>query len=90
MPSHNHAYKDSYFIEYNNPGVGANAAIGGVDYVGGTKYKGSGDSDTDNRYVYWRGGTTASTGNSTSHNHGIDSDFHLPPYFALAYIMYTG
>ena len=90
MPQHTHQYKDSYYIEYNNPGVGANAAIGGVDYVGGTKYKGSGDSDTDNRYVYWRGGTTASTGNSTSHNHGIDSDFHLPPYFALAYIMYTG
>ena len=90
MPQHTHQYKDSYYIEINNPGVGANGAIGGVDYLGGTKYKGSGDSDTDNKYVYWRGGTTAQTGNSTAHNHGIDSDFNLPPYFALAYIMYTG
>ena len=90
MPQHTHTYKDSYYIEINNPGVGANGAIGGVDYLGGTKYKGSGDSDTDNKYVYWRNGTTAQTGNSNAHNHSINSDFNLPPYFALAYIMYTG
>lgn len=90
IPSHNHTYKDSYFIEVHNPGVGANGVIGGVDYVGPTKYKGSGDSDNDNTRVYWRNGTSNSTGGGGSHNHSISSDNHLPPYFALAYIMYTG
>lgn len=90
IPSHYHNYKDSYFIEVNNPGVGSGGAIGGVDYVGPTAYKGSGRSDGDNRYVYYRNMTTNSTGGQTGHNHSISTDNHLPPYFALAYIMYTG
>ena len=90
IPSHTHNYKDSYYIEVNNPGVGSGGAIGGVDYVGPTPYKGSGDSDGDNRYVYYRTGNTNSTGGSSAHNHTISSDNHLPPYYALAFIMYTG
>lgn len=90
IPSHYHNYKDSYYIEFNNPGVGAGGAIGGVDYVGPTAYRGSGDSDGDNKYVYYRNMTTNSTGGQTGHNHSISTDNHLPPYFALAYIMYTG
>jgi hypothetical protein len=90
IPSHTHQYKDSYFIEYNNPGTGQNGAIGGVDYVGPTKYKGSGDSDTDNKYVYWRTGTTLSQGNGLSHDHDITTSYHVPSFYALAYIMYTG
>jgi hypothetical protein len=90
IPSHTHQYKDSYFIEYNNPGTGQNGAIGGVDYVGPTKYKGSGDSDTDNKYVYWRTGTTTSQGNGLSHDHDITTSYHVPSFYALAYIMYTG
>ena len=89
-PSHDHGYKDSYFIEYNNPGVGQNGAIGGVDYVGPTKYKGSGDSDTDNKYVYYRNQTTNTAGSNGSHNHTISTDTTIPPYYALAYIMFTG
>jgi hypothetical protein len=90
IPSHTHQYKDSYYIEYNNPGTGQNGAIGGVDYVGPTKYKGSGDSDTDNKYVYWRAGTTTSQGNGLSHDHDITTSYHVPSFYALAYIMYTG
>jgi len=90
MPQHTHQYKDSYYIEYNNPGVGQNGAIGGVDNVGPTKYKGSGDSDTDNKYVYWRSGTTAQTGNSTGHDHDITTSYHVPTFYSLAFIMYTG
>ena len=90
IPAHNHSYKDSYYIEINNPGIGAGGAIDGVDYLGGTRYKGSGDSDGDNKYVYWRDSVTNLQGSGQGHNHGINSDFHLPPYFALAYIMYTG
>lgn len=90
IPSHTHTYKDSYYIEYNNPGIGAGGAISGVDYVGGTHYKGSGDSDTDNKYVYWRNGTTNSTGNGAGHNHSITTSYHVPTFYALAFIMYTG
>jgi microcystin-dependent protein len=91
IPSHNHTYKDSYYIEYNNPGVGANGAVNGVDYLGASpKYKGSGDSDNDNRYIYWRNGTTNSTGTGGGHSHPVPTDNHVPPYFALAYIMFTG
>jgi len=90
IPSHTHQYKDSYYIEYNNPGTGQNGAIGGVDNVGPTKYKGSGDSDTDNKYVYWRAGTTLSQGNGLSHDHDITTSYHVPSFYALAYIMYTG
>ena len=90
IPSHTHTYKDSYFIEIHNVGVGAGGAIGGVDYVGPTKYKGSGDSDNDNTRVYWRNGTSNSTGGGGGHNHTIHTDHHVPPFLALAYIMYTG
>ena len=90
IPSHGHTYKDSYFIEIHNPGVGAGGAIGGVDYVGPTKYKGSGDSDNDNTRVYWRNGTSNNTGGGNAHNHSISADYNLPPYYALAFIMYTG
>lgn len=90
IPSHTHTYKDSYFIEIHSVGVGAGGAIGGVDYVGPTKYKGSGDSDNDNTRVYWRNGTSNSTGGGGGHNHTIHTDHHVPPFLALAYIMYTG
>ena len=90
MPQHNHSYKDSYYIEYNNPGTGQNGAIGGVDNVGPTKYKGSGDSDTDNKYVYWRNGNTNQTGNSSGHDHDITTSYHVPTFYSLAFIMYTG
>lgn len=90
IPAHQHNYKDSYYIEYNNPGVGSGGAISGVDYVGPTAYKGSGDSDADNRYVYYRMGTTNNTGAGGQHKHGIPNASNLPPYYALAYIMYTG
>ena len=93
IPAHTHAYKDSYYIEVNNPGVGQSGAINGVDFVGsgGTTFKGSGDSDNDNKYVYWRNGTTnANSTNASSHDHNITTNHHVPPYYALAYIMYTG
>ena len=92
IPSHSHPYKDSYYIEINNPGTGQSGAIGGVDYVGsgGTTFKGSGDSDNDNKYVYWRLGTSTSAGGGGQHLHTVSTDYNLPPYYALAYIMYTG
>ena len=90
IPSHNHSYKDSYYIEYNNPGQGSGGTIGGADYVGPTQYKGSGDSDGDNRWVYWRTGTTTNQGSGQGHNHTITTSYHVPTFYSLAFIMYTG
>jgi len=90
IPSHNHSYKDSYYIEYNNPGQGSSGTIGGADYVGPTHYKGSGDSDGDNRWVYWRTGTTNNQGSGQGHNHTITTSYHVPTFYSLAFIMYTG
>ena len=66
-------------------------AISGVDGpIAGGPYKGSGDSDNDNQYVYYRNGVSYYTDGAGSHNHSITTDSNIPPYFALAYIMYTG
>tara|TARA_R110000764_G_scaffold4238_3_gene17648 strand:- start:5416 stop:7041 length:1626 start_codon:yes stop_codon:yes gene_type:complete len=89
-PSHDHGYKDSYYILHANTGVGAGGAVSGVDYVGPTGYRGSGDSDSDNKYVYYRNQTTNTAGSNGSHNHTISTDTTIPPYYALAYIMFTG
>lgn len=86
--SHNHTYKDSYHIE----SVGNQPSAGGVDNIGGNNY-GSASSDNDNRYLYYRNGSTNSNGN---HNHSIPSEGNgaahenRPPYYTLAYIIYTG
>lgn len=91
IPAHNHNYKDSYYIESFNPGVGSAGTIGGADYVGSTNYKGSGDSDNDNDYVYYRSGTTDNnSGGGGSHSHTISSANNIPVYYALSFIMYTG
>jgi hypothetical protein len=91
IPAHQHTYKDSYYIEYNNPGVGVSGAIDGVDAVPDGPYKGSGNSDNDNQFVYYRNGTTNVNGSAGgSHTHTVSSANNLPVYYALSYIMYTG
>ena len=90
IPAHDHDYKDGYHPESWNPGVGSNGTISGADYVGPTKYRGSGDSDGDNDWIWYRNMTTDSAGSGGAHSHTISSDNHLPPYYALAFIMYTG
>ena len=96
IPEHQHSYKDSYHMEVNNPGTGAGGAISGVDTApGGLTYKGCGDSDTDNRFLYYRLGTTGHYGGDTDgdtvgHSHTIQPGVTVPPYFALAYIMFVG
>ena len=75
MPSHSHSYKDGYFIE-----AAINSNYYGIDDTGLTNLRGSGSSDSDNRYIYYRNMTTAATGGSQAHE-------NRPPYYALAYIM---
>tara|TARA_Y100001972_G_scaffold52895_1_gene64791 strand:+ start:5505 stop:7202 length:1698 start_codon:yes stop_codon:yes gene_type:complete len=93
IPAHSHVYKDSYHIEHITTNVGIGGAIGFVDYIGGTnddKYRGSGDTDSDNNFLYGRLHTTNPTGSGQTHNHTIASATLLPPYYALAFIIYTG
>ena len=92
IPQHQHPYKDGYFMEINNPGTGNGGTIDGADYVGsgGVRYKGSGDSDTDNKYIYYRNLSTSATGGGSSHTHTIPTSNTVPPFFALAYIMFVG
>tara|TARA_Y100001972_G_scaffold118818_1_gene159380 strand:+ start:1473 stop:3206 length:1734 start_codon:yes stop_codon:yes gene_type:complete len=94
IPSHNHQYKDGYFMEVDNPGVGHGKTISGADEVAteasGIRYKGSGKSDTDNRFIYYRNLNTVTTGGGGSHSHTIPTESNVPPFFALAYIMFVG
>ena len=92
LPAHGHQYKDGYFMEINNPGTGNGGTIDGADDVGGggLRFKGSGKSDTDNRFIYYRNLTTSNTGSGATHNHTIASDNHVNPYYVLAYIMFVG
>ena len=94
IPAHGHDYKDGYYMEINNPGTGQSGTLDGADNVsaqnGGITFKGSGDSDNDNKFIYFRNLTTQNAGGGGSHNHTISNQTLLPSYFALAYIMYVG
>lgn len=91
LPSHQHEYQDAYFAEnFGHKPAGEIA--------------GSGDTDGDNGFIYrTRGGGATSVppapgnrpltdpiGSGQTHTHIIDQATVLPPYFALAFIMYTG
>jgi microcystin-dependent protein len=88
--NHSHAYKDSFFIE-GFPQGDVPGTFG--DYVGNNKQGARGDND--NRYIWWRNGTTNAGGN---HIHGVSVSFNgqsqpidiRPKYYALAFIIYKG
>ena len=93
IPSHGHTYKDSYFMEINDPGVSTNGGtVDGADFIGSgsNRFKGSGDSDNDNRFIYFRNMTTNGTGGGQSHNHSINTNVHIPTFYSLAFIMFVG
>lgn len=71
MPAHNHAGFGEAFADLWPFGVG-----------GGPGYLGPASADWDN-YLF----NTTTTGGGQGHAHGIASDYHIPPYYALAYIM---
>ncbi len=73
MPSHAHSYQDGFFIE----NYGSNAY---PETFVGNNLQGSGDTDGDNRYIWYRDMTTFSNGGNQAHE-------NRPPYYALAYIM---
>lgn len=92
LPSHQHEYQDAYFAEN-----GGHKPAGNVG--------GSGDTDSSDNGFFYRtrtgGGTTTPPpagarpltdpiGSGQTHTHVIDQATVLPPYFALAFIMYLG
>jgi len=71
MPPHNHAGFGEAFAGLWPFGVG-----------GGPGYLGPASADWDN-YLF----NTSTTGGGQPHAHGITQDLHIPPYYALAFIM---
>ena len=91
--SHRHAFEDGYYIEaYESP----NDVINGYDSQQvGSNFRGSGKTDADNTHIWERDSNTS----YQSHSHTIPNDpttpetgvnKNLPPYYALAYIIYVG
>lgn len=73
LPPHTHGYRDGFYIE----AYGANNYP--EDYAG-PNAQGSGDTDGDNNWIWYRNMTTSSTGSGNAHE-------NRPPFYALAYIM---
>lgn len=74
MPSHQHNVRDYYYIEaYSTGGISGNEQQS-------SKYKGSGDSDTDNNYLFYKNHYSDAAGGGSAHE-------NRPPYYTLAYII---
>ena len=93
IPSHTHPYKDAYHAEIVDTGKVLQTG-GFIDDTTGDSHsgqlKGSGDSDDDNIYLYGRNMTSSATGGGGSHSHTISTQTNVPPFYALAYIMFVG
>lgn len=76
IPSHEHQFKDYYFIEH-----GPISGLSGSDTVSGS-FPGSGRTDTDNSVLPYMFHKTFPSGGGTGHE-------NRPPYYTLAYIMKT-
>ncbi|HNQ87686.1 MAG TPA: tail fiber protein [Verrucomicrobiota bacterium] len=74
LPAHSHSMQDYYHAETDNRGHPEYAT-----YIGGN-WVGSGDSDTDNDYLFYKTHNTDSAGGGAAHE-------NRPPYYALAFIM---
>jgi len=82
IPAHVHGFQDGYYIEKESDGHTYTNSVGGGGVYDTTKtnLRGSGDSDDDNRYIFWRQMNTASVGASQAHE-------NMPPFYALCFIM---
>lgn len=92
FPAHTHNYKDRYLAEINSSQV---APLNGGIENHGANIAGSGDTDNDNRYLYYKNAVTesadAQSANLTTNNKGGgQAHENRPPYFTLAYIIYMG
>jgi prepilin-type N-terminal cleavage/methylation domain-containing protein len=72
MPSHQHASWGEAFVQLAPWGVSPQ----------GSGHLGDHDADYDNYYYL-----TSPQGGDRGHTHPVSEDMHVPPYYALAYIM---
>lgn len=87
--SHTHPYRDGYYIESYPTG-----GISGNEYVGGDK-RGSGDTDSNNAYIFYKDRVTSSSG---AHTHSFSFNLNgggvgfdvRPKFKALLFIKYVG
>ena len=75
LPKHSHSVNDYYYIEDH----GHIQGLSGKDTLP-NGYHGSGASDSDNHYLYYKTHDTKETGNNEGHE-------NRPPYYALYYII---
>lgn len=83
LPVFSVSYKDSYYVEaYADPTPPAGYTTGSdqVSSSSGGRVSGSGNTDTDNQYIWWRQMTSNPVGGGQSFD-------NRPPYYALAFIM---
>lgn len=90
--NHQHDFENYYYVESGTNPQNTRAGFGSK-YIG-NNFGGSSATDNNNSYVWYRDDTT---GFSSSHSHVINNDGasnisgrNLPPYYALAYIIYVG
>lgn len=76
IPAHKHSVDDYYYIESGNGGL----AVSGWKDLGASGYKGSGDTDTDNRYAAYATHDTKDAGE------GQPFDY-IPPYIGIYYMV---
>ena len=74
MPSHTHNVNDYYYLEASSGG-----SIGGADPAGSNR-SGSGSTDKDNSWLWYKTHPSQATGGGAAHE-------NRPPYYTLAYII---
>ena len=91
IPSHTHPYKDTLFTEEFGS-FGGTAHVDEIEEL--TSSSSNRNSSTDGNgsgvNAYLKNRTTSATGGGSSHSHGITQASSIPPYYALAFIMYKG
>lgn len=91
--SHSHTYKDGYFIEAYTPPQDQFSQYSS-EYVG-TGFRGSGDSDGDNKYIWMKDRSTNSGG---SHSHSVNLNSggsgqaheNRPKFRAFNFLIFVG
>lgn len=78
MPSHDHPYRDRYYIEAFN--TLASATFKETAPLNYNNNLGSGDTDYDNQTFLYTNATTSTSGGGEAHNHSVSSASNLPPY----------
>lgn len=75
LPRHSHNFNDFYYIEAAPGGISGDELV-----ENDKKIRGSGRSDDDNSYLFYKTHTTEVVGSGIKHE-------NRPPYYVLAYIM---